>query len=209
MQWCCICGDIKPVATLTITGITESTESYCYGCAQRDGTVTDEAQMVEKPPATLSMLVKLGVLDNRKLDPKVYRPYYDNWHSMRFVYSDEWGDDIVNTENRYCNACFAGGVMAGTPGGDPNIFLEPDPYCNDNIQWSIQWMRAFKAMEWLRQGEYMWALNELQGTVSMRDRNVLSGIPVPSHRKFVGFSQLNAFLDSMEGIATLLENKGY
>ncbi|MCY4587129.1 MAG: hypothetical protein OXB98_13925 [Bryobacterales bacterium] len=128
-------------------------------------------------PDTMSGLLEAAIADARKLDPDIYYPYFEIWHT---------------TDNGTCTICLGGSLIAGTLQTPPDKTMVPDSFPGDVHA-------KLDALDSMRLGAWQSAFHRFYGqepSPSISDR--LAYLRRPSCSYFDGWEEFHTFLDSLE-----------
>ena len=149
---------------------------------------------------TLSKVIRLGIGDGRLMneDPE-FGPEASVWCAMGYTL----------TNKRACLACFAGAVMRGTLGVTSAKIRTgrlrlPGDFDEES-------RRKLIALEYARAGRYSVAIATItQIAIPHGEKRRLERlVPKSKYREFNDRKSFAKFLDSMENIASILEELGY
>ena len=147
-------------------------------------------------PEKLSDLIRLAIADGRKLYQERAGEYYPNasiFHDYIYHYQDEDADA--------CHFCLAGGVMAGTLNSDIMATLMP-------IDFDVPWTKALRALDYVRQGQYVNALAEFYGPAKY-DATGAWILTAPVSHRFEGWAAFLDHLDSLGFVVGFFQDNGY
>ena len=129
-------------------------------------------------PGTMSGLLEAAISDARKLDPDIYHPDSERWHSP-----DKDGT---------CAICLAGSLIAGTFNASPDKNVLPESFSDDV-------MRKLNALDCMRLGGWALAFERFYGyppSTGISDR--LFFLPLPRFTNFNGWDDFRNHLDTLE-----------
>ena len=170
------------------------------------------ASQLQRPPEKLSDLIWLAIGDARALDRDQYVPDYSAWHQL--------------THNNLCRICLAGAVMARTVrlciSETGNSLFDRDGTDNDEA-----WKDAFYALNHIREGRYLTALDTYYGWAKLEalenirvgfseeDSSLeswavgLSGTNYPDYVSFMTWDEFDTHLESLEDVARAFALVGF
>ena len=128
-------------------------------------------------PDTMSGLLEAAIADARKLDPDIYFPYSELWHT---------------TDNGTCTICLAGSLIAGTLQTPPDKTMVPLSFPGDVPA-------KLDALDSMRFGRWECAFHRFYGeepSPSISDQLAYLSRPFCSY--FTGWDEFHVLLDSLE-----------
>ena len=148
--------------------------------------MTLDTKTFPDPPTSLSVAIRLAVGDARSLDRLLYVPEHHQWHNPGYG-------------NGLCRVCDAGAVIAGTLGVDPSERVSYEAGGD-------RWRNTLLSLDAVRVGDFRTAVNLFDGPGDL--------IAEDPHRPsvkcglFLGWAQFDEHLESLEEVASWLEERG-
>ena len=130
-------------------------------------------------PETMAGLLKVAIIDARKLDRSIYLPYHNDWHD-------------ADSSAIYCEICLAGSVIAGSLKIAPSLTVS-------SLSFDKRTEDLLDALDNMRMGLWSKAFDLIYNRIPpLHVLDYLRALPEPARSTFEGWEDFNVHLSSLE-----------
>ncbi len=138
-------------------------------------------------PETMAGLLKVAIIDARKLDRSIYLPYHNDWHD-------------ADSSAIYCEICLAGSVIAGSLKIAHSMTVSSRSFDERTEE-------LLDALDKMRCGLWSEAFDLIyKRTPSLHIHDYLQALSPPDHSTFDGWKEFDSHLASLESMLPQLDS---